>query len=440
MYASFRKMLPNGQEVEALGQALYASNDAAAIKRFQNQWHHLVIRGAKASGQVDVEIAVDGVVNTSRVAAGIQTTSVTTHVGCNVNSDNPRGEVTTAGGDPYESFDGKLDEITVYGGHISDRLVAALHAQSTPATRSFGYLVGAPREASDDKVIAVDPLLDRLKELNATRYALEVKGVGDLSQARRVLSAIEARIATNHDAAFWRNFRLLVDGRVQNYGGLRENLTGLGKGLVDLKHEHPNTFGGFKIDDFSTVARTDSSMANPDRLAMLCDETMKEPTLSLEPVVYCDSGSDPTLKQYGGGSWSKKGATKDHAMFRDIQRYLQSEYQNGKYARCLSGVTMYISPDDSGPDRPTYVDDNAAKLNGCLDTLRETGLPITEGIYSSSTASTSVPETTRLKNLEAARRTTPNAFEAFTLPSLDGSAMTRALQSAYGDPAHFIRW
>ena len=444
VYASFRKVLPNGQEVEVLGQALYATSDSAATKRFQNQWHHLVIRGSKVGTQADIEVGIDGVVNTGRVAGGIKAADTATHVGCNVNTDFPKGDVTVSGGDPYDSFDGKLDEFVLYDGHASNALVGALRAQSKPATEAFGFLVGAPHAA--DGSVQVDDLLDRLKEMNASRYALEVKKVSDLTQGRRVLEGIEARIAANKDADFWRAFRLTLDGRVQNYGGLHESLTDLGKGLVQLKKDHPNSFAGFKIDDFSTTAKTDSSMINPDRLAVLCDQTMVEPALTVEPVVYCNYPSDPGLKEYGGLPWTKKGAKTDHAMFRDLEQYLKTDYKSGKYARCLSGVSMYVHPNQSGKDRPTYSIENANQINGCLADLRTTGLPITEGIYTSSISTTPVSELLRTKNIEAARGTTPNAFEAFTLAlnpatnELDGSGLTRTLQAAYADRNHFIRW
>lgn len=431
---SFRKALPNGDVVEVLGKSLYTTSDTSATKRFQNQWHQVVIRGTPGN----IEIAVDGARTSSPVTTGIASTDVATRIGCNANSANPKGDVTTSGGDPYDSFDGKLDEFVLYDGKISDALVTSLHEQSKPATEEFGFLVGSPYEA-DGKTVKVDELLDALHSLHATRYAIEVKAVSGLTQARRVLEAIEARIAANDDAAFWKAFRLQIDGRVQNYGGLRDALGNLGQGLVQLKHDHPNTFSGFKIDDFATTAKTDSSMVNPDRLALLCDETMKEPSLELEPVVYCGYKTNPSLPEYGNGPWTKTASTQDHAMFRDLHAYLKTDYKNGKYARCLSGVTMYTAPSTAGSDSTTYVTDNAARINGCLGDLRATGLQITEGIYSSSLSTTELSETVRLKNIEVARLTNPNAFEAFALP-LDGGNVTKTFTTLYADRAHFIHW
>jgi hypothetical protein len=437
---------PAGDDTVVRGSKLWdADTQGPQLGRF----HHLVFRARPDGALLRWSFHIDGSAQSSGVMPkGFLPSSVPTHIGCAAYGTTPSAVVTPAMSDPYWSFDGKLDEVIVYNGTLSDAQITSTYASAKPTETPIGLFANTPRDENDR--VRVPALLSRLRELGADHYSYEVKRRAHLSDLREILTAIALRAqAGNADAAFWAKFRVNVDSRTVVYGALRDDLPGYAKELVEIAQKHAPYFEGLNLDDFFTVDKaTGTSFGDMGKLKPLCDAAGAQ--LKISATVYCNYPFTSTLPNYqpgGAQGWTKNKPTVDHLAFVEYVKYLRSAYERGKYGSCLGGITLYTSPESmlGKPSDATYVDANAGMINECMRQMRELKLPIREGIYTSSLGARPLSEVERRANLDVARRTHPDAFEAFHLPvdpstGAPNSPLFAALAEANADPSHIIRW
>jgi len=437
---------PDATDTVVRGNKLWdAATQAPEVGRF----HHVVFRARPEGALLRWSFHIDGKVqSTGLMPKGFLPSTVPTQIGCAAFGATPSATVPPSESDPYWSFDGKLDEVIVYGGALSDAQIGSTYASAKPTETPIGLFANTPRDENDR--VRVQALLSRLRELGADHYSYEVKRRGHLMDLREILTEIALRAqAGNADAVFWSRFRVNVDSRTVVYGALREDLPGYAAELAEITQKHAPYFEGLTLDDFFTVDKaTGTTFGDMSKLEPLCVAAGTQ--LKISATVYCNYPFASSLGNYqpaGAQGWTKNQPAFDHLAFVEYVKYLRSTYEGGKYGTCLGGITLYTSPESmmGKPSDASYVESNASMINECLRSMRELNLPIREGVYTSSLGSHPLSEAERRANLDVARRTHPDAFEAFHLPvdpatGVPNSPLFSVLADVNADPTHIIRW